>query len=171
MALLGVFNLLLHRYSGQSTVLVGTPVSNRRNSELNSFLGCFLDTLVLRSDYNPEQSFYELLENVQQTTLNAFEYQNIPFEKLVENFNPDRTSNAHPIFQVMFNYIADNESRSEFNLPGCNATRLAVSGGIYADFDLKLTITEHKDSLSCCFLYNADLFSCLLYTSPSPRDS
>ncbi len=159
MALLGVLNLLLHRYSGQSTVLVGTPVSNRRNSELNSVLGCFLDTLVLRSDYYPEQTFCELLENVQQTTLNAFEYQNIPFEKLVEYLNPDRTSNAHPIFQVMFNYIADNESRSEFNLPGCKATRLAVSGSIHADFDLKLTITEHKDSLNCCFLYNADLFS------------
>ena len=159
MLLMTVFSLLLHRYTHQSSVLVGTPVSNRKSDALYGVMGCFIDTLVLRTDFESGQSFYDLLKSTKKTVLNAFEHQSVPFEKIVKALNPDRSSSAHPVFQVMLNYITDIDDRVKFNLPGCSTERFQFNEELIADFDIKLTVTEKRASLSCNFLYNSHLFT------------
>ncbi|NND71102.1 MAG: amino acid adenylation domain-containing protein [Rhodothermales bacterium] len=158
MVLLALFSLLLHRYSQQKTILVGSPVSNRRSSELETMLGCFLDTVVLRTDFSPGLTFDELLSSVRNTTLESFEHQHVPFEKIVELVRPDRSSGVHPIFQVMFNFLQIKESAQGYSISGLDVKRIGRSGDVSADYDLSLTAVERQGQISCSFVYNRDLF-------------
>ena len=102
MALLAAFQLLLGRWSGQEDVCVGVPVAGRNRFETESLIGCFVNTLVLRSRLSRELSFEELLSRVRESALEAHAHQEVPFEKLVEELQPQRTLGRSPLFQVMF---------------------------------------------------------------------
>ena len=102
MTLLAAFGVLLSRYSGQDDVVVGSPIANRQEAQLEEMIGFFVNTLVMRIRVKREMSFRELLEQVRQTALKAYEYQDVPFERLVEELNPERSLSWTPVFQVMF---------------------------------------------------------------------
>src|SRR5262249_43550961 len=102
MTLLSGFAVLLGRYSGQDDITVGSPIANRQEAQLEDLIGFFVNSLVMRVRLNGEESFSELLTEVRRTTLEAYQHQDIPFERLVEELQPERSLNTTPIFQVMF---------------------------------------------------------------------
>ena len=90
MTLLAAFQILLHRYTGQDDIVVGSPIANRNRIEIEGLIGFFVNTLVLRTDHSGNPTFRELLRRVRETALEAYAHQDLPFEKLVEELRPDR---------------------------------------------------------------------------------
>jgi amino acid adenylation domain-containing protein len=155
MTLLTAFQILLSRYTGQSSFLIGVPISGRRLPELQNLVGFFVSSLLLRADLSGDPTFSELLTRVRETALAAYAHPDIPFESLLQEFQPERDLSFHPMFQVMF------ALRSDFTKPitlsEITFTPMAVEIGT-AKFDLTLTITERAHELAATFTYNSDLF-------------
>ena len=155
MTLLAAFNVLLYRYSGQTNIVVGTPIANRNHREVENIIGFFVNTLVLHTDVSNSPTFLELLRRVRDVALGAYQHQDLPFEKLVEELQPERTLAHHPLFQVMF--ILQNASDEQPALPGITISR--VQGKKHsAQFDLMLSVTENSGELSAQLSYRTDLF-------------
>jgi len=152
---LATFNVLLHRYSGEDDIVVGTPISGRQRSELENIIGFFLNTLPIRSDVSGNPSFKELVERTKQLSLDAFAHQDVPFEKLVEELQPVRNLSHGPIFQVLF--VLNTMSRNSTSFGNLDAGNVEwdFTG---AKFDLQLTVTEIQDGLTTEILYNTELF-------------
>ncbi len=155
MALLALFQLLLWRYTSQSSILVGTPTAGRSEVELENVIGFFANTLILRADPAAEGSFRQLLRQARASTLEALAHEVVPFEKLVEALGPDRAINRNPLFQVMF--VFQNFPRQKLELPGLVLQEIELEGGL-AKFDLTLEIID-LDSLHCTFEYDSDLYN------------
>ena len=102
MTLLAAFKILLHRYTSQDDLVVGTPIANRNRLETEGLIGFFVNTLVLRTDLSGNPSFRELLRRVREVCLAAYSHQDLPFEKLVEELHLQRDLSRNPLFQVMF---------------------------------------------------------------------
>src|SRR5207247_1053041 len=102
MTLLGAFAVVLAHYSGQDDIVVGTPIANRQDERLEGLIGFFVNTLVLRVPVRATARFEELLRAVRQTALEAYRYQDVPFERLVEELAPPRRLNVSPLVQVVF---------------------------------------------------------------------
>ncbi len=153
MTLLAAFNVLLWRYSGQGEILIGTPIANRNRAETEDLIGFFVNTLVIRTRMNGGMSFRELLEQVRETTLGAYEHQDMPFEKLVEELQPERSLSRQPVFQVMFT-LPDPE---ELKLAGLELSWMETEIQV-VKFDLTLTMTEADGYLGGGIIYNTDLF-------------
>ncbi len=155
MTLLAAFQVLLSRYSGQEDVVVGTPIANRNRAEVEPLIGFFVNTLALRTDLSGEPSFREVLRRVREVTLSAYAHQDVPFEKLVEELQPERSLSHQPVFQVMF--ALQNAPRETLELPGL---QLSSFGGEArtAKFDLLLSVSESEDGLGGAFEYSTDLF-------------
>ena len=124
MTLLAAFNALLWRYTHQQKILVGTPIANRNRAETESLIGFFVNTLVLCARARAEMSFRELLEQVRETALGAYEHQDVPFEKLVEELQPERSLSQQPLFQVLF--ALNEATQGELKLAGLEASLLDV---------------------------------------------
>jgi amino acid adenylation domain-containing protein len=155
MTLLAAFQTLLYRYTGQEDIAVGSPISGRDRPEIKGLIGFFVNTLVMRTDLSGEPTFRELLARVRQTTLAAYDHQDVPFEKLVEEFWPSRNLSHSPLFQVMF--ILQNAPASDLTLPGLRVTPLEVDTGT-AKFDMNLSLTDTPEGLRGWLEYNTDLF-------------
>jgi amino acid adenylation domain-containing protein len=155
MTLLAAFATLLYRYSGQSDILIGSPIANRNRSEIESLIGFFANTLVLRTSFEDNPSFEKLLAQVRETTLKAYKHQDVPFDQVVEALQPQRSLSHSPLFQVMF--VLQNTPMSELELPGVTLTQLEAENTI-ARFDLTLSITETDRGLVGSWEYNTDLF-------------
>jgi amino acid adenylation domain-containing protein len=156
MVLLAAFKSLIHRYTGVDDVVLGSPVSGRQHEEIASLLGFFSNTLVLRTDLSGDPSFAELLERVRLTTLEAREHQELPFEKLVEVLNPERSQSYAPIFQVLFGFDVGAEPPK---LAGHTLEQLQVPGWRWSRFDLSIVVRERADgSLRAQLEYATDLF-------------
>lgn len=153
MILLAAFKVLLFRYSGQADVIVGTPIANRTRREIEGLIGFFVNTLVLRTDLSNNPTFDELVSCVRETTLEAFVHQDLPFEKLVEELQPERNLSHNPIFQVMF-VLQNNESPSQTGAAPSSPQSFAGT----SKFDLTLCTTEMLDGLMVAFEYNTNLF-------------
>ena len=153
MTLMAGFNLLLWRYTQQQEILVGTPIANRNRAEIEDLIGFFVNTLVLRSKVNPEMSFREFLAQVRETTLGAYGHQDVPFEKLVEELQPERSLNRQPLFQVLFTL----QVAEEMKLGGLELNWMDTKSDV-TKFDLSLFTTETETGLYCWFEYNSDLF-------------
>jgi amino acid adenylation domain-containing protein len=155
MTLLAAFQALLHRYSGQASVLVGTPVANRGRVELEPLIGFFSNTLVMRADLTPATTGTELLRQVRDRSLTALAHQDLPFERLVEELAPSRETGHQPVFQVMF--ALQNAASGGLQLEGLEVSPVPVERDT-AMFDLLLYVDEQPDGLYPLFQYNSDLF-------------
>ncbi|WP_053112025.1 non-ribosomal peptide synthetase [Kitasatospora sp. MY 5-36] len=161
MVLQAAYATLLHRFGAGTDLPIGTPVAGRLDEAATDLVGYFANTLVLRTDLSGRPSFAELLRRVRETDLAAYEHQDTPFERLVEEFNPVRSLARHPLFQVMLTFAAAAEGGPAF--PGVTATEEPVEYGT-AKFDLKLALTErHRadgtpDGLAGGLEYATDLF-------------
>jgi amino acid adenylation domain-containing protein len=156
MTLLAAYQVLLSRYSGQEDIIVGTPIANRRWAETDSLIGFFANTLALRADLSGDPSFRNLLSRVKQVALGAYAHQDLPFEKLVEELQPERSLSHNPLFQTVF---ALQESLLQPpHLPGLNLSRMPILSD-RALFELSLFVAETPDGLMARLEYNRDLFA------------
>jgi amino acid adenylation domain-containing protein len=155
MVLLAAFQVLLSRWSGQTDVVVGTPVAGRTHREVEGLIGFFVNTLALRTELSGDPSFREFLGQVRETALGAYAHQDLPFGKLVEELQPARDLSRQPVFQVLF--ALQNVPQEELRLAGL---RLRGVGGehVTAKFDLSLSLQETAQGLRGSFEYATDLF-------------
>ena len=155
MTLLATFQLLLHRHSGSDDIVVGSPIANRNRSELEGLIGFFVNTLVLRTDCSGNPSFRELLQRVKRVALEGYSYQDVPFDRLVEQLKPERSLSYSPLFQVTF--ALQERRKSTLNLAGLELSWQEVDRGS-AKFDLALFVSETDEDLRCILEYDTDLF-------------
>ncbi|WP_414620772.1 amino acid adenylation domain-containing protein [Calothrix sp. CCY 0018] len=162
MTLLASFKILLQRYSNQDDIVVGTDVANRNQAEVEQLIGFFVNLLVLRTDLSGNPTFLELLQRVRTQTLSAYAYQDLPFDELVRELQPERhLSNTVPLFQVLF--VLQNTPTSALELPGLILEPIEVESKI-ARFDLALFLEETEQGIKGEWQYNADLFTADIIT-------
>jgi amino acid adenylation domain-containing protein len=155
MVLLGAFQLLLSKYGGGEDIVVGSPIAGRTRGEVEEVIGFFVNTLVLRTDLSGDPSFREVLRRVREVTLGAYEHQEVPFEKLVAELQPERSLSHSPLFQAMFTLQNARDLGGE--LPGLKVGGFGAAMGI-AKFDLSLTLGATARGLRGELNYSTDLF-------------
>jgi amino acid adenylation domain-containing protein len=155
MTLLSAFATLLSRYTGQTDIVVGSAIANRTIYQIESLIGFFVNTLVLRIDFSKNPHFETLLQHVRTVALEAYAHQDIPFEQLVEEIQPERNLSHTPLFQVMF--VLQNAPMGTMELSGLQLKYLAPESAI-AKFDLTCSMEETPEGLTGALEYNTDLF-------------
>ncbi len=156
MSLVAVFAFLLHRYSGQDEILLGSPMANRSHSQAGGLIGFFANTVVLSTKPAPDESFRELLGQVRQTCLDAYEHQSFPFEKLVELLGPERRPNRTPVFQAMFGF---HEAPVAMRVDDGLVMSVYENGNGGAKYDLTLDAHDLAEGMDLRLTYRADLFA------------
>ncbi|MCP4659506.1 MAG: AMP-binding protein, partial [bacterium] len=156
MTLLAGFKVLLARSTGQDDVAVGSPIAGRNHREIEELIGFFVNTLVLRTDLSGNPSFSELLGRVRRGALDAYAHQDVPFEHLVEELEPERDLSSTPLFQVMV--ALQNAPQGTLELPGLTLSPAAEEGGKTAKFDLTLSLRESELRVEGGLEYCIDLF-------------
>ena len=154
MTLLAAFKTLLYRYTGQEDIVVGSPMAGRNRAEIERLIGFFVNNLVLRTNLSGEPTFRELLRRVREVALGAYAHQDVPFEKLVEELQPERDLGRSPLFQVSFNLLNYVDERLE--IPGLSISPLKVDNGT-TKFDLTLFMVEGAEGLRGWLEYNEGL--------------
>ena len=164
MLLLSAFKVLLFRYSGQEDICVGTPIANRTQAELESMIGFFVNTLALRSDLSGDPSFKDFLNQLKATTLEGYDNQLAPFEKVVDRVVTTRDMSTTPLFQVMLilQNTGDNSSGTGSKGDDIGSSNLSISeyefDAIISMYDLSLNISENDEGISLEMLYATSLF-------------
>lgn len=155
MVLLAAYNVLLHKYSGQEDVIVGTPIAGRNHGDVQPLIGIFLNTLAIRSYPSSEKTFLSYLNEVKETTLRALEHQNYPFEQLVDKVQVTRDLSRNPLFDTMF--TMQNTENEQFELEGL---RLIPYPSVLdtAKFDISLDVGEENGGLDYSFEYATALY-------------
>jgi amino acid adenylation domain-containing protein len=156
MTLLAAWKVLLHRYTGQDRIPVGSPVANRGRAETHDLIACFINTVVLHTDLSGNPDFHELMRRVREVTLEAYAHQDLPFEVLVEALAPERKANYTPLFQVWF--VFQNAPLQPLELPGLTLKPLPAEGRT-AQFDVALSLQESEQGIEGHLDYNTDLFN------------
>jgi amino acid adenylation domain-containing protein len=155
MTLLAAFNTLLHRYTGQEDLLVGSPIAGRNREETEGVVGNFINMLVLRTDLSGNPSFRELLRRVLKVTLQAYAHQDLPLVKLTEELHFDRRANVPAPFRVIFELR--NLPRRSMEFACLRVAPFAFDDGL-AQFDFSLEVSDTLEGLSCTFEYDTSLF-------------
>ena len=155
MLLLAAFNILLYRYTAQEDILVGTAFANRSRAEIEALIGFFVNTVVLRANLSGNPTFRELLVQVREHSLEAQAHQDVPFEQVVAELQPDRDFGQQPLFQVMF--VFENVPMPALKLSGLTLTPLEVHSGT-TKFDLTLVMSNTEQGLEGFFEYSTELF-------------
>ena len=153
--LLAAFTVLLGKYTGQTDVAVGSPIANRTREEIEGLIGFFVNSLIMRTDLRGDPSFHDVLKRVQAVAVGAYDHQDLPFERLVEELQPERDPSRNPLFQVMFAF--QNAPFENFRLP--RVTIEPFTHGTTTRFDLECHIWERENALKGSFAYNQDLFA------------
>src|SRR5579885_623787 len=153
MGLVAAFQTLLYRYTGQDDILVGTSTAAQRRQEFQGIMGYFLNTVVLRTSLAGNPTFRELLQRVREVVLATRDHEDVPFEYVVKELQPERNPGQNPLFQVLLTLVPPQSA-----LPsGWSLTQMDVEVGA-AKFDLYLELDERPDGLTGRFVYNTDLF-------------
>ena len=155
MMLMAAYQILLYRYTGEEDIVVGTPIAGRQQPEMEDLIGLFINTIAMRANLSGDPTAREFLNRVKQVSLGAYAHQDLPFERLVKELQPERTLSHNPLFQVMF--VLQSEEIPPLQLSGLKAEHFRVDN-VMANFDLTLDIVEKDDQLICLFESNADLF-------------
>ncbi|WP_442949096.1 non-ribosomal peptide synthetase [Nostoc sp.] len=155
MTMLAAFQTLLWRYTGSEDIVVGSPIANRNRTELEGLIGFFANTITLRTNLADNPTFEELLTQVRKVAIGAYAHQDLPFEQLVEELQPQRNLSYTPVFQVML--VLQNTPISVLELPGLTITPLPIDNGS-TKFDLTLEITETAEQIFASLEFNKDLF-------------
>jgi non-ribosomal peptide synthetase component F/thioesterase domain-containing protein/acyl carrier protein len=161
MTLLAGFKVLLHHYTAQEDIIVGSPIANRPRAETEKLIGFFLNNLALRTDLSGDPGFRDLLSRVRKTALDAYANQDVPFEKIIEELKPERDLSRSAIFQVYFNLFSFSD---EIELPGAAPQSISfVDAWLHSEenqskFDLTLYAGLQDETLKLAFVYNRDLF-------------
>jgi amino acid adenylation domain-containing protein len=155
MTLLAGFQTLLHRYTGQNDIAVGSPIAGRTHPEVEGLIGFFVNTLVLRTEVSGHLTFRQFLARVREVAWGAYQHQELPFEKLVAELQPDRNLGRNPLFQVIFAF--QNVPRQTMALPGLEVSQVEVDSGT-AKFDLALFMWEEHGGLRGRVQYSTALF-------------
>ncbi|HEY0602280.1 MAG TPA: condensation domain-containing protein, partial [Herpetosiphonaceae bacterium] len=155
MTLLGAFQILLSRYSGQDDIVVGSPIAGRTHVALEHLIGLFVNTLVLRTDLRGNPTLQDVLHRVREVALGAYAQQHVPFERLVDEIQVNRDLSRSPLFQVLF--TLQNTPVGELSLPELTLRPLPPNFTA-AKFDLSFEIVEHAHGLHVGIEYNTDLF-------------
>jgi len=156
MTLLATLDILLSRHTGQDDIIVGSTIAGRNRPETEGLIGFFINALALRTDLSGNPTFLELLKRMREVCLDAYTHQDLPFEKVVEEINPERDLSRNPLFQVLFNMVDTSERILE--LAGCQTVKLPTSAP-EAKFDIVLHAPEVDGKLELAIVYNADLFT------------
>jgi amino acid adenylation domain-containing protein len=155
MTLLAAFNTLLYRYTGQEDITVGSPIANRNQMEVQDLIGCFVNTLALRTDLSGNPTFRELLGRVRKVALEGYAHQDLPFERLVEELRPERNLGHSPLFQVML--VLQNTPTPTLQFSHVTLEAVEVDNGT-SKFDLALILEESAGEVFGSLEYNTDLF-------------
>ncbi|HVG90795.1 MAG TPA: condensation domain-containing protein, partial [Alphaproteobacteria bacterium] len=155
MTLLSAFAVLMHRYSGQDDIVVGSPIANRQDERLEGLIGFFANMLAMRVKVDPNASFRELLDQVREFALEAYRHQDVPFERVLEELSVGRSLNRTPVFQVIF--ALQNASSGLQELQGLKIEELGAESWT-ARFDLEVNAIERNGQLHIVWIYNRDLF-------------
>ncbi|HEX8903809.1 MAG TPA: condensation domain-containing protein, partial [Longimicrobiaceae bacterium] len=155
MVLLGAFQVLLSKYSGSEDIVVGSPIAGRTRKEIEELIGFFVNSMVLRTDLSGDPSFREVLRRAREVTLGAYAHQEVPFEKLVEELQPERSLSHAPLFQVMFSL--QNAVDRGVALPGLEVSGVEAELAS-AKFDLSLMVKATAQGLRVGLNYSTDLF-------------
>ncbi|HEX2740525.1 MAG TPA: amino acid adenylation domain-containing protein [Rubrobacter sp.] len=155
MVLLGALQVLLSRYSGQEDIAIGTPIAGRTRAETEELIGFFVNTLVMRTYLSGDPSFREVLSRVRGVALGAYDHQDLPFEKLVEELQPERDLSRVPFSQVFF--ALQNVPQEALKLPNLVPEQQKVESGT-VKYDLSFFLSEEEQGLRGRLVYNADLF-------------
>lgn len=155
MTLLAAFTVLLHRYTNQDDILVGAPVANRKYGELENLIGFFLNTAVLRCNFETDRSFSAYLQEIREQSLSTIAQSDVPFDIVVDTLNPPRDASYNPVFQAMFVY-QDNAAHQPA-LPGVTLAPMTVDVSV-SKFDLTLFCQMVNDRARVMLEYNTQLF-------------
>jgi amino acid adenylation domain-containing protein len=155
MTLLTAFAVLMHHYSGQDDIVVGSPIANRQDERLEGLIGFFANMLAMRVKVDPNASFRELLDQVREFALEAYRHQDVPFERVLEELYVDRSLNRTPVFQVIF--ALQNASSGLQELKGLKIEELGAEAWT-ARFDLEVNAIERNGQLDIVWIYKRDLF-------------
>lgn len=156
MFLLGVFEILLYKYTNQKDFVIGTPIANRTRKETEALIGFFVNTLAIRVALNEESTVQELFKQVRERLLNAYSHQDLPFEKLVEIVHPERDTSRSPIFQVAF--VFQNAPFTKIELPDLEIKPYEIEG-VTSNYDMTLYMQKGNNKFNATFEYNTDLFN------------
>jgi hypothetical protein len=157
MTVLAGFATLLYRLGGEDDVVIGSPIANRNNVELDGLIGFFTNTIALRVKLGGNPSFREVVSRAREAALGAYAHQDLPFDKVVEALSPRRDPSYNPLFQV--NFRAQGTERPGLALAGLRAESIPVDIG-FSRFDLALELERRSSGLSGYFEYDLDLFDC-----------
>ncbi|WDD36959.1 amino acid adenylation domain-containing protein (plasmid) [Nostoc sp. UHCC 0926] len=155
MTLLAAFNILLYHYTEQEDILIGSPIANRNRAELEGMLGLFVNTLVFRNNLGGNPSFRELLHRVRECTLSAYAHQDLPFEMLVEELQPERDLSRNPLYEVMF--VLQNTPMAVQSVSGLTLRTLQFDSGT-TQLDIFLSMSQSQQGLTGFLEYNTDIF-------------
>lgn len=155
MSLLAGYGILLHRYSTQDDLIIGTPIAGRTRLETEGLVGLFVNTLAIRVNCGGDPPFRDLLKRVREKALGAYDHQEVPFEKLVEELQPERTLSQTPVFQTMF--VLQNTPSPPLLMQGLEVEKKDIDTGT-AKFDVTLSITDKGDRTDGLLEYDSDLF-------------
>jgi polyketide synthase PksJ len=156
MVLLAAFKVLLYKYTGQTDILVGSPIANRNIKDIEKLIGFFTNNIVLRTSFEEGVSFSELLREVKKTTIEGYSNQDVPFEKIVEELHVERDMSRNPLFQILFGL--QNTPLAEVEFSQLNVSTIDIDAG-YSRFDLAVDLREEAGGLKADFEFNTDIFS------------
>ncbi len=155
MSLLAAYGVLLHRYSSQEDLIIGTPIAGRTRLETEGLVGLFVNTLAIRVHCGGDPTFLELLKRIREKALGAYDHQEVPFEKLVEELQPERTLSRTPVFQTMF--VLQNTPSPPLLMHALEMEKKDIDTGT-SKFDVTLSITDKGDRTDGLLEYDSDLF-------------